>query len=452
MLVNAIDNNECTPLLLSYSVQIGEAIMLHKPIPSINMEPSSKVEYALNFSIAFAFHHAANARRHSDINHLVKACDEATLRFELNRLNNDGLAPLHIAIKNGPQYEPIMVGLLLTPAVDSNAWDGRGRTPLMIAIEEYPAAIKDLLMTRGLDVNARGKNGATPLNMAIVSNQNKMDVVRQLMDHPDIDVNARDGAGWMPLHNAVDMPLREAVEALLDRNDININCVTLDDLQNTSLHLAIFHDDIVEILLSCGGIDYNVQNSAGFTPLHRAAQFGRLESLKLLLGITSINPNIKNRKGRSPLFVAVLSDFVECVEELLNREDVHANLIDCYGFSPLHVAVQNGHISIVKMLLGQKNIDVRVCDNLGQTVWHNLCDASYECEEQTKYETASLLLNHPASLEVIDFEDDYGDTPYFVARANGYQSLVQLIDHQKSCAVQKDRSDGQTYERDHKTV
>lgn len=87
--------------------------------------------------------------------------------------------------------------------------------------------------------------------------------------------------------------------------DGNVNIHELEQASGRSaLHKAAYwgHDSTVEFLLSLG-LDANLQDHDGDTPLHDACRFGQLNCVKLLMGVTDLTK--KNSEGQTPKDIAV---------------------------------------------------------------------------------------------------------------------------------------------------
>ncbi len=105
-----------------------------------------------------------------------------------------------------------------------------------------------------------------------------LDVIRELLKHPSIDVNAP--RGWSPLMKAARFGHAEAVALLLQHPGINVNAIKLkaasprDGLDGfTSLHLAAQygHLSVVRELLKHPGMDLGLRNRHGMTA-HQLAE------------------------------------------------------------------------------------------------------------------------------------------------------------------------------------
>ena len=116
------------------------------------------------------------------------------------------------------------------------------------------------------------------------------------------------------------------------------------DADADSLLAAAANGDLAEVkrlVVDCG-VDPNVQDDLGMTPLHRAASDGYLEVVELLLE-HGANSNIQENK---------------------------------YGWTPLHYAAKKCHVNVARVLLDH-GADPTIRDNEGKTP----LDYGSNCEE-----------------------------------------------------------------------
>lgn len=215
----------------------------------------------------------------------------------VNKLNSEGYAPLHIASRN--KRSEIITALLDNKA-DVNQRDRDGFTPLQHAVlRDLPDAVT-VLVKHGADVELRTPNGVTPLALAILQNAYKAAIA--LVD-AGADVEAADGeAKLTPLMlisgtesreltlgagvsrieklNPTDPGPLEVARALIAKgakvNDVSGSGVT-------ALILAAAHNNapIVGALVQAGA-DPTLKSRDGQTPADVARQNGNTAVVSLL--------------------------------------------------------------------------------------------------------------------------------------------------------------------------
>ncbi len=118
----------------------------------------------------------------------------------------------------------------------------------------------------------------------------------------------------------------------------------------TPLHAAARNADteIVTLLLE-HGVDANPASAQGWTPLHFAVREGATPVVDVLIR-HGAGVNARDAFGRAPLHDAVLRDHSPSVERLL-LAGADANALDDFGNSPLHIAVRQSFTGIARRLL-----------------------------------------------------------------------------------------------------
>ena len=165
----------------------------------------------------------------------------------VNERDELGRSPLHAAVDGG---DPGMVRALIEAGARLEERDKRGQTPLFWAAYLGQTRDLDVLVGAGAQLEARSKNRVTPLMAAAAS--------RHLME-PELSQHFR---------------------ALIECGaDIRAN----DGSRTTAMHLAAAGANLpIMQVLHDAGVDFDVPNSDGLTPMHFAAQIGFHPAIELL--------------------------------------------------------------------------------------------------------------------------------------------------------------------------
>jgi ankyrin repeat protein len=117
-----------------------------------------------------------------------------------------------------------------------------------------------LLAHQDIDVNVQNRYGESPLTVA--AGRGQLEAMELLLQHKDIDVNSK-GQNLTPLTEAARQARLEAVKLLLQQKDVDVNqrngwrkWTALQHAKDKK------HDDIVDLLLSHGAIDYDANQSS----------------------------------------------------------------------------------------------------------------------------------------------------------------------------------------------
>jgi len=250
------------------------------------------------------------------------------------------------------------------------ATDENGSTPLILAA--YWAGVAEVkeLLAHGADPNAKNDSGVA----ALIPATDNLETTRVLVE-AGADVNARTAVGDSALIVAARRAGAAPVAAyLIDK-----------------------------------GADVTASTQGGATALHRAAESGDLDMIKLLLGRGS-NVNAQRKGGRTALATAVALGRVSAVRYLLSR-GAKPNI----GDVGLDQAVLQGNFEIVKALLdagaelkdGREPLLVFAC-------------FSYNADPQI----VKMLLDRGADPAA---RSQLGKTPLELARERGYEEVASLL-------------------------
>jgi len=296
---------------------------------------------------------------------LVRLCPSHAI---LEARNVYGQTALHVAAGRG-QTE--VVKLLLAKGANALTTTTFAATALHFAAAGGHKDMVEPLLAHGADIDGLGCERA-PIHMAMTGDQKEM--VQFLIDKgaqgspihvaaylgrlhqvqallaDGVSINAKDRAGFRPLHSAVCGNQREVAEFLIQKGaDINAQ----EWLGSTPLlHASYRRPDMVELLIAKGA-KVNLQNRVGQTPLHVAADRGWKEGVERFLA-AGANTNVSEVSGLTPLLnvcstVAYRGSHRD-IAQLLIEKGADVNAKDKKGETALALAKERGRKQIVELL------------------------------------------------------------------------------------------------------
>ncbi|WP_300721395.1 ankyrin repeat domain-containing protein, partial [uncultured Brachyspira sp.] len=327
--------------------------------------------------------------------------------IDINAEDSRGYTPLHLAIEKNNRE---MVQLLLSqPGIDINAEDSRGYTPLHLAVDEKNMEIAQLLLSQQelyININAKNNYDCTPLYLAVKNKH--IEMINLLLLQPDVQIYSENLNN--PFVLAIINKSYEIIKLLIpELNTIDINTSKKDEnIMNILLIWAVKHKNkkIVQLLLKQPGIDVNINDNNGYTPLHLAVDEKNMKMIRLLLSQPGINMNAKDNNGDTPLHLAVVNGRMDIIRELLKLPDIDINAKDNNGDTPLHWAVVKEYTDIVQELLKLPDIEINAKDNNGYTPLHWAAVNGYMDIVQELLKLPDIDINA---------KNNNGDTPLYKA-------------------------------------
>ncbi|PXF48954.1 Ankyrin-3 [Gracilariopsis chorda] len=338
-----------------------------------------------------------------------------------NKTNHDGVAPLHLACKNGSAN---MAQILLERGANPNVVRGDGLNPLHIACDSGHEEITRVLLKYSCEVDRvvprGGKySGFTPLMFAsrlgnaniigmLVEKQASLDFAKsdgftalhlaalngntsccKVLVNAGADSTLADENGYLPLQLATRHQHFDVVSALLESN-VNANCSGPQGL--TALHIACFLGDARLIwLLIRSGANVNLVNKDDATPLHIAAgrEQGRV-SMQLLMSNGAELEKVDNEKDTA-LHNACYKGLYQNVRLLLRR-GAKASPANERLLTPLHLAADAGSEETVEALL-KYGADATACDTNKMTPYRMASERGHKKVMTLLYRSLTTSFN-----------------------------------------------------------
>ncbi|KAI4880444.1 hypothetical protein NFI96_000308 [Prochilodus magdalenae] len=223
------------------------------------------------------------------------------------------------------------------------------------------------------------------------------------------ELNTQDDQGRTPLHWAVEKNQEDSCSMLLEMGaDPNILSTAL----MSPLHLAISRErnNLVQLLVSCGRVDVDLEGDLGNTPVMMACSHNNCQALHILFKCGAKLCH-QNKLGHFAIHAVAFAGAKEAMEVILQKGEelgisttVHINYLDKSKCSPLHLAVRGGNTEVIRLCIckGAK-VDQRQCDK--STALH------FACTQGAIEAVKIMLLPYKQMEEIINIRDGANQTP-----------------------------------------
>ncbi|KAI1121301.1 ankyrin repeat-containing domain protein [Nemania abortiva] len=250
---------------------------------------------------------------------------------------------LDIKVSSGQTLNQIVVGkeeilqLLLDAnlALDLELTNDEGKTALGCAVEQkLPHAVR-VLLSRKVDIHHRDNSGRTAILDSVV-NAPDPEILRMLAESgADLqDAISEEGRSVLQMATIRGAELLKIVLEFRKRIDLE----QLNSWGRTALHDGLLYDASEESiqLLIRAGVNVNVRDEDGLTPVMCAIYRESLTNLKLLLAEPEIDINSHSQAYPPPLILTCSRLLPDFVQSLLDRgADVNARWLMDMTWSPL---------------------------------------------------------------------------------------------------------------------
>ena len=251
-------------------------------------------------------------------------CDMIEILLEkgadVQAVDNDKYTPIHIVCRS-LRLDCLKV-LLGNKKCDINQQIANGDTALhivckMVNTDAIYLSMIQILLENGADVQAVDSNGDAPIH--IVCKGLRLDCLKALLQSKGCDANQQNADGDTALHIVCKMvnidPMHICkIEILLEKG---ANVQVVNKIGDAPIHIACngLRLHCLKALLQSHGCDPNQQNADGDTALHIVCKMGEnldsnMRFIEALISTPGIDPEIANHAGFTPIEVAGTKYFV----------------------------------------------------------------------------------------------------------------------------------------------
>ena len=267
-----------------------------------------------------------------------------------------------------------------------------------------------------------------------LKNRNPAEAISIIDTDTNLNINAKEtSTGYAALHYAIiqyaspnnsqteTADYLTVIRKIIPYNGINLNIK--DSLGKTPLHLAVSYNKqvVVTELLAATGIRIVESDNNSNTALHYAADLGHTHLVSSMQAHFSSYVSTKNNTGKTAIHLAAENGHTDTVRAFSTYPGGIGGLAgaqDNDGNTALHLAAENGKDNVVAVILQNDRTFLNSDNDRDETPLHLAAKLG-------RTTTVTRLLQQ-TSIEV-NPQDDQGNTPLHLAAMNNRPDVVRLL-------------------------
>lgn len=323
-----------------------------------------------------------------------------TLINSVNDMDDTGSTPLWLAIQfNQPQMVRFLAAI---PEVDVNKKNKEGDTPLLFALKN-PDLIKcaeALLQQSAVAIDETDDRGNAAIHYAALYG-GYADIINSLAKHAHFNPNSSNEDGKSPLYLAVKKRHLPAVISLFKAAETTGKKIDIEykngESGMTALHAAVIKGDtaLVKLLLK-NGANCNAKTNEGYTALHYAAEYNRLEIMHTLIMQEHLDINPAASKDATPLHFAVMGGHIDIVSLLCQQKMIKLDLKTSNGMTALDLADRKNATALVRIITDAQS---RTGNTESVRFWQSPPHASMETAPTMRTDNTEEDIRESSSLD-----------------------------------------------------
>ncbi|KAK7818416.1 protein accelerated cell death 6 [Quercus suber] len=322
-------------------------------------------------------------------NAVVEEREDFTVEAEvLREVTSTKNTILHVAAKSGNMkiakkiidFDPSLL----------HEHNSKGDTPLHIAASLGHLDMTNFLLSQHQHMTVplvmiTNESNETALHGAVRNGHKK--IAKKLIEKDPSLTSLRNKDGESPLFIAVDRGFFDIAEYILDNKEC---CEYRGSKGRNILHAAAIRLDekFMEKVMDKFPKAITEEDDFGWTPLHYAAHFGEEELVKLFLNRDIFLAYKQNNEGMCALHISAKKGHVDVMGMFIERCPYTCQLFDKSHRTALHLVAESGHTKALKIFFKNRKFAFR---------------------------------------DLMNEQDDEGNTPFHIAAANRHYALLMSL-------------------------
>ena len=264
-------------------------------------------------------------------------------------------------------------------------------------------------------------DGLTPLMRAASDDQSELIKVF-LAKGANVDMASEANRGSTAFHIACDKGHLNTVHALMEVGRANVNVQNLDGQTGFILAVLNNHVSLMAYLVKRAAIEIDHEDCYNRTALWHAASKGHVEAVDLLLFLGA-NARHSGQYESTPLHAAAQEGKLQVVKSLIEKDPSLIDSEDTSGCTPFYRAVLKNRFTTLSYL-HVMGADVNRCDDVGRSaLWQAACHGYAN--------TVDTLIGYGADGDLFRFDDK--TTPLHLDGKERFDRLKRRYRAEENC-------------------
>ena len=214
---------------------------------------------------------------------------------------------------------------------------------------EYIKSLEDV----GINIHLKTNDGKNCLHIAAAYRH--LNLCKTLILKHNFHIYMTDNKEYTPLHCSAQNGVYEIVQFFAD---IGTDILIKTKIGENCLHIAAAYGNVnlCKTYIDKHNFNVDMTDNEGFIALHRSAQNGVYESVKLFANIGS-DIHLKTKVGGNCLHIAPAYGHLNFCKTLIDTDNFDVNTTDNQRFTALHRAAQSGSYELGKFLI-DRGVDI----------------------------------------------------------------------------------------------